>query len=1158
MKTIHFPRIYDLSSYSQLANLFKKFAKVGLTKEISDEFDLFASGGSNFSKNYGPANVALAVGNLILYDIFRDGAVIKVSDAEGKEDELISLRCFDAEKSDKHLKKALARKELCSTFAASLGASSPLKKVAEGAAKQLDYIESYEQISDFLNKKEVESTSEGERVKKINVFFNEQGFSADQILASLRRRLRENNEVNAQEILKVLKMNERLTSSITSNTFLLHRANFLEIVLSEQKVTERLLLKLIDDRLKTKSEYILLLDQNITASNKAKRIELLKEVADNEDIAFFLSTREAANHLGAIYLNDQDTKSAFKYFKIAADFGSIEAKLNLAMFYRNGLGTTTDFAKAIQLYEKVAECGNYDALIILALAFEIGENGHSKVMAEHKNFYKTFTVDDIGGSNIKTDEVQLTVERRFAEEEIFVKQDLERSAFYWKELLGIIPENEENRSLRKKINQNLERVSSQKKRVKKESADKAQKVQSAPEELSNEDRLAKLIKNYNKDRSENNKQALHGAMTTFFLEVIDAKKFSDHEPEFSQIASIADGDGGADLSQVARIIIDIKRAFSSSKDAKKRSSAKKSLIEQASFIVGKSSDNFTNENDKLFWEKVKDVVDGLIEASQQESLPKSQEIPASSSASMAAQIDSPTLTHEAAQAEPVKTLETLKVKSVGKEEKPVTIKPELTKEEVDARELRQLIENHKKEPNDRNKKLLHDSMVSFFLEAIKTEPEHFFDPIFSQIAAFNGSFPKENNDLDDLGLAARIITNIKKALSSQNEERRVEANEYLFGNIQVKKGIINHLLYLDSAQEDDKTSFDHLFWQEVLNFRRLIEAEQMSDFLKRDPSNPIKSTKDLPKFLHPIFDKLLKDGHQLSLKGSCINRSANSKRIPVDLDVDVFIQGISTWGAEEIQKFMRENFFCQCSIYRDAKNPKCITVSMKNGPTKIDICIYDQENKPEPNLTWSNSKDALRIKFDVNGNAEPAYVDGFNLYLSKIKSEMGREILFNPESDFILNPAGRGIILRACLLEAIEEIKEGTLNKALEETNHLENLLLLLNKELKLNKHTNTKMIEDVIKNFAEVHYLYGAPREKFIDCLNKVVDLAKSKNPKLSVFDGKNPLLPEDFTQRINYLEQAIENIEKECKPSSLPPALTGNAMARVLKAPKDPYRSQ
>ena len=87
---------------------------------------------------------------------------------------------------------------------------------------------------------------------------------------------------------------------------------------------------------------------------------LLGNETENEGEALYL--------LGLAYDGLQDLKSAFTYYKKAADLDYPNACYNLAFAYAHGRGVTTDMKLAIRYYQKAARLLPDDVNVISALA----------------------------------------------------------------------------------------------------------------------------------------------------------------------------------------------------------------------------------------------------------------------------------------------------------------------------------------------------------------------------------------------------------------------------------------------------------------------------------------------------------------------------------------------------------------------------------------------------------------------------------------------------------------------------------------------------------------------------------------------------------------------------------------------------------------------
>ena len=81
--------------------------------------------------------------------------------------------------------------------------------------------------------------------------------------------------------------------------------------------------------------------------------------------------------LGSMYANGkgvlQDSKTAEKWYKLAAEQGYADAQNNLGHMYRNGTGVLQDYKTALKWYRLAAEQGHASAQYNLGLMYENGD-----------------------------------------------------------------------------------------------------------------------------------------------------------------------------------------------------------------------------------------------------------------------------------------------------------------------------------------------------------------------------------------------------------------------------------------------------------------------------------------------------------------------------------------------------------------------------------------------------------------------------------------------------------------------------------------------------------------------------------------------------------------------------------------------------------------
>jgi|GEM_PF-2693751 len=104
-----------------------------------------------------------------------------------------------------------------------------------------------------------------------------------------------------------------------------------------------------------------------TEQNVEKGIELLREAADR---GFGIAFRNLANY----YLSLDDNEKAFELFKKGKELGDSKSETMLGLCYLEGVGTSEDVDKGIDLLAEAADDEDEDAINILAEKFqEVGE-----------------------------------------------------------------------------------------------------------------------------------------------------------------------------------------------------------------------------------------------------------------------------------------------------------------------------------------------------------------------------------------------------------------------------------------------------------------------------------------------------------------------------------------------------------------------------------------------------------------------------------------------------------------------------------------------------------------------------------------------------------------------------------------------------------------
>lgn len=108
-------------------------------------------------------------------------------------------------------------------------------------------------------------------------------------------------------------------------------------------------------------------------NNPQRRIAWLERAADRGE-------GRCMNTLGVLYAEGKeglpvDERKAFSYYLRAAEAGNTDGMYNVAMKYKDGIGTPQDGAKAFHYYQMGAERGDYDCLYHVSRYYFTGEWG---------------------------------------------------------------------------------------------------------------------------------------------------------------------------------------------------------------------------------------------------------------------------------------------------------------------------------------------------------------------------------------------------------------------------------------------------------------------------------------------------------------------------------------------------------------------------------------------------------------------------------------------------------------------------------------------------------------------------------------------------------------------------------------------------------------
>ena len=124
--------------------------------------------------------------------------------------------------------------------------------------------------------------------------------------------------------------------------------------------------------------------------DELKAIDLYKKVYE-------LGSGEAANGIGLIYDNQNNSEEAVKWYRKGFEKGDSRSGYNLEYCYSNGIGVSQDELKALELYKKVYELGLGNAANRIGLIYDNQNNSGEAVKWYRKGFDKG---DDWSGYNL--------------------------------------------------------------------------------------------------------------------------------------------------------------------------------------------------------------------------------------------------------------------------------------------------------------------------------------------------------------------------------------------------------------------------------------------------------------------------------------------------------------------------------------------------------------------------------------------------------------------------------------------------------------------------------------------------------------------------------------------------------------------------------------
>jgi tetratricopeptide (TPR) repeat protein len=129
---------------------------------------------------------------------------------------------------------------------------------------------------------------------------------------------------------------------------------------------------------------LLLAASVVRAENPDEFVNKAEAAFDQADIISAMAWYRRAAEMGhapsqsrLAYLldNAEENEEAVKWYRLAAEQGFAEAEFGLAQMYASGEGIERDSDKAVELFTRAANRGHYQAIHVLALAYEKGQLG---------------------------------------------------------------------------------------------------------------------------------------------------------------------------------------------------------------------------------------------------------------------------------------------------------------------------------------------------------------------------------------------------------------------------------------------------------------------------------------------------------------------------------------------------------------------------------------------------------------------------------------------------------------------------------------------------------------------------------------------------------------------------------------------------------------
>jgi len=330
----------------------------------------------------------------------------------------------------------------------------------------------------------------------------------------------------------------------------------------------------------------------------------------------------------------------------------------------------------------------------------------------------------------------------------------------------------------------------------------------------------------------------------------------------------------------------------------------------------------------------------------------------------------------------------------------------------------------------------------------------------------------------------------------------------------------------EKVGEDTKIRTKKLSPEAEEFFPKEEKESQIRNFLRG--ARIVRSIDDLPVFLQSKLTQILEqnDGSYAAIKGTAARpRKVKDTRDPHDLDLELFIKGVSSWSEERINNLSNQIIpdidQSQNKMIRRDDEGRVIFFHSKDD-AGLDLSIYDSERLPNQDLSWVTTED-MKMVFNADGTAQK---------FRPLEDEIG----------FQINPKARNLVFRVAFEQTINGryVNNRRVIGAMEAI-YPYNPIDYLFFEFGLNRNKNSSEQEEIldsqITKFCDKHALDSTLQKKFISNLSwlLMVHNLEYENPVfVERYSAVYRLLDSKMSE-LNKEELRIDESNEQIKPSSL-----------------------